>query len=125
MREEASLNLTVTEVRQETPLIRAIRLERPHGEVLPSWQAGAHIKVRLPQGDERSYSLINMSAAASANTQPRSYLLGVRLEQPSQGGSAYMHALKPGDIVAASAPSNNFALEATTRPVILLPAASA
>jgi vanillate O-demethylase ferredoxin subunit len=120
MREEASFDLTVTEVRQETPLIRAIRLERPHGEVLPSWKAGAHIRVHLPQGGERSYSLINLSAGAAANTQPRSYLLGVRLEQPSQGGSVYMHGLKPGDVVAVSAPSNNFALEATTKPVILL-----
>jgi ferredoxin-NADP reductase len=120
MAEDARFDLTVTEVRQETQLIRAIRLARPHDEPLPSWAAGAHIKVHLPQGDERSYSLVNASVEACANTHPRSYLLGVRLEQPSQGGSAYMHALKPGDVIAASAPSNNFPLEATTQPVILL-----
>lgn len=120
MLEQARLNLMVTEVRQETPLIRAIHLAPAQDAPLPSWQAGAHIKVHLPQGDERSYSLINASADLSANTDPRSYLLGVRLEEPSQGGSVFMHALKPGDVIAASAPSNNFPLALTEKPVMLL-----
>jgi vanillate O-demethylase ferredoxin subunit len=117
---QGKFHLEVKEVRQETPLIRAIRLARPHGEPLPSWEAGAHINVRLPQGDERSYSLVNVSADPAANTNPHAYQLGVRLEQPSQGGSAYMHALKPGDVVTASPPTNNFRLEATAKPAILL-----
>lgn len=117
---QTTLELMVTEVRQETPRVRAIRLARSDDGPLPAWSAGAHIKVRLPQGDERSYSLINLSAAASADMRPRAYLLGVQLETPSQGGSAYMHALKPGDVVAASIPTNNFPLEATTKPITLL-----
>ncbi|HUC50832.1 MAG TPA: PDR/VanB family oxidoreductase [Xanthobacteraceae bacterium] len=120
MHEQERLNLVVTEVRQETPLIRAIRLARVHDEPLPAWQAGAHIKVQIPQSDERSYSLINFSADPSASRNPRSYLIGVRLEQPSQGGSVYMHALKPGDAIRASAPTNNFPLQATGKPVVLL-----
>jgi ferredoxin-NADP reductase len=120
MLEQARLNLVVTEVRQETPLIRAIRLVPAQDAPLPSWEAGAHIKIYLPQGDERSYSLINATADSSANINPRSYLLGVRLEEPSQGGSVFMHALKPGDAIAASAPSNNFQLALTDKPVILL-----
>lgn len=120
MLEQARLNLVVTEVRQETPLIRAIRLAPAQDGPLPPWGAGAHIKVHLPQGDERSYSLINASVDLSASTNPRSYLLGVRLEQPSQGGSVFMHALKPGDVISVSAPSNNFPLAATDKPVILL-----
>jgi ferredoxin-NADP reductase len=120
MLDQARLNLTVTEVRQETPLIRTIRLAPAGDASLPSWEAGAHIKVRLPQGDERSYSLVNLSTDPSANTNPRFYLLGVRLEEPSQGGSVYMHSLNPGDVIAASAPSNNFPLGPMTKPVILL-----
>jgi ferredoxin-NADP reductase len=120
MPEPAKFDLIVAEARQETPLIHAIRLARPHSEPLPSWEAGAHIKVRIPQGDERSYSLVNLSADAAANRHPHSYLLGVRREQPSQGGSVYMHMLKPGDVVAASGPSNNFPLEATCKPIVLL-----
>ena len=113
-------DLTVTDIRAETKLIRAITLARPHGEPLPSWEAGAHIKVRLPDGDERSYSLINTSLDPAATTRPHAYRLGVRLEQPSQGGSKFMHALTIGDIVSASSPRNNFPLEPTSKPIILL-----
>jgi vanillate O-demethylase ferredoxin subunit len=117
---EGRLDLTVTEARSETSLIRTIRLARPHGEPLPSWEAGAHITIRTPKGDDRSYSLINFSPEASAATRPNSYRLGVRLENPSQGGSTFMHALKVGDTVSILPPQNNFPLEPTGKPVVLL-----
>jgi vanillate O-demethylase ferredoxin subunit len=113
-------DLTVTDIVAETGLIRAIKLARPHGEPLPSWEAGAHIKVRLPDGNERSYSLINTSLDPAATTRPHAYRLGVRLEQPSQGGSQFMHTLKVGDILSVSAPRNNFPLEPSSKPVVLL-----
>ena len=113
-------DLTVTDIHAETQLIRAIRLARPHGEPLPSWEAGAHIKVRLPDGGERSYSLINTSLDPAATTRPHAYRLGVRLEQPSQGGSQFMHTLKVGDVLSITAPSNNFPLQPTSKPVVLL-----
>jgi len=113
-------DLRVTDIVAETTLIRGIKLARPHGEPLPSWEAGSHVKVRLPDGNERSYSLINTSLDPAATTRPHSYRLGVRLEQPSQGGSQFMHALKAGDIVQVKAPSNNFPLEPSSKPVVLL-----
>ena len=113
-------DLTVTDIRAETSLIRAIRLARPHGEPLPSWEAGAHVKVRLPDGGERSYSLINTSLDPAATTRPHAYRLGVRLERPSQGGSKFMHALKVGDVLAVATPRNNFPLEPASKPIVLL-----
>jgi ferredoxin-NADP reductase len=113
-------DLTVTDIHAETALIRAIKLARPHGEPLPSWEAGAHVKIRLPDGGERSYSLINTSLDSSATTRPHAYRLGVRLEQPSQGGSQFMHKLDVGDILSVSTPRNNFPLEPTAKPVVLL-----
>ena len=113
-------DLTVTDIHAETALIRAITLARAHGEPLPSWEPGAHLKVRLPDGGERSYSLINTSLDPAATTRPHAYRLGVRLEQPSQGGSQFMHALKAGDILSVSGPRNNFPLESASRPVVLL-----
>jgi len=113
-------DLTVINISAETALIRAITLGRPHGEPLPSWEAGAHVKVRLPDGGERSYSLINTSLDPAATTRPHAYRLGVRLEQPSQGGSKFMHALNVGDGVSVSAPRNNFPLEPTSKPIVLL-----
>ena len=61
--------LTVTDIHAETELIRTIKLARPHGEPLPSWEAGAHVNVRLPDGAERSYSLINTSLDPAATTR--------------------------------------------------------
>jgi len=114
------IDLIVAEIGSETPLIRTIELRAPEGGSLPSWAAGAHIKVRLPDGDHRSYSLVNLSAAPAVIASPASYLLGVRLEEPGTGGSRYMHALKQGDHVAVSAPTNNFALEPGTGRVTLV-----
>src|SRR5882672_9902272 len=111
-------DLTVTDIRAETELIRAIKLARPHGEPLPSWEAGAHVKVRLSDGNERSYSLINTSLDPAATTRPHAYRLGVRLEQPSQGGSQFMHTLKIGELLSVAAPGNNFPVERTSKPVV-------
>jgi ferredoxin-NADP reductase len=120
MGEAEGLLLTVNEARVETPLVRALTLARPHGEPLPSWQPGAHIRVQLPGGDDRSYSLINVSTDPHATTRPTAYRIGVRLEDPSQGGSRFMHALKAGDQVRVLPPSNNFQLDPATQPVVLL-----
>lgn len=114
------LDLEVTEARTETPHIRSLRLVRPHGEPLPSWEPGAHVKVRLPDGDERSYSLIDASGETSATVRPRAYRLGVRLEEAGKGGSRFMHGLKVGATVSVSSPANNFPLTPSATPVVLL-----
>jgi vanillate O-demethylase ferredoxin subunit len=105
-----SLNLVVTAIRAETPLIRALELARADGGVLPGWEAGAHVDLRLPSGDTRSYSLVNASSDPAATRQPTTYRLGVRLEAPSQGGSKFVHGLQVGDAVTVSAPENHFPL---------------
>jgi len=114
------LELKITEVFAETPQIRGLRLAHPHGGLLPWWEAGAHVKVRLPDGDERSYSLIDASGNQSGMTRPHAYRLGVRLEEASKGGSKFMHGLKAGDTISVSPPCNNFPLQQTTKPVMLL-----
>jgi len=114
------LDLTVTAVRPATPDILAIRLGRPDGEPLPAWDAGAHVKVRLPDGDERSYSLINTTADPAASLRPTSYLVAVQLEPSGKGGSRFMHGLRPGDGLAVSPPANNFSLEPSDAPVVLV-----
>jgi ferredoxin-NADP reductase len=114
------IDLVVTEIRSETSLIRSIKLARADGGPLPGWEAGAHVMVRLPDGDERSYSLVNSCCQPDATVRPDAYRLGVRLEDPSRGGSRYMHALHVGDAVAVSGPTNNFALAPSAGPVVLL-----
>jgi len=115
-----TLALTVVETRNAAPRVRDIRLARPDGGPLPSWQAGAHVKIRLPGGDTRSYSLVNATPEPAAATRPHHYRLGIRLEEASTGGSAYMHGLVAGDAVTLEPPQNNFPLEPAEGPVTLV-----
>jgi ferredoxin-NADP reductase len=115
-----SLNLTVVETFAETEEVRVIRLARADEAILPTWEPGAHIKIALPDGDTRSYSLINTSLDPAVNLRPASYLIGVRLEEQSQGGSRFMHRLQVDDKVTVSPPNNNFLLAPSARDIVLL-----
>jgi len=97
----------------ETAVIRGLVLT-PEGAALPSWEAGAHIRISVPGGGDRPYSLM-----ALPDLPKGCWALGVLREQPSTGGSSFMHALKIGDIVRASAPINNFGLHTGNTPAIL------
>src|SRR6266496_1481518 len=85
------IDLIVARIGTETRSIRTVELRPPEGGALPGWDPGAHLKVRLPDGDHRSYSLVNLSAAGVSS---EFYLLGVRLEEPSKGGSRFLHDLR-------------------------------
>lgn len=114
------IETAVAEIAVETPLIRSLRLERPHGAPLPAWTPGAHVRIALPDGDDRPYSLINLSAEPGVTAHPTHYRLGVRLEAPTRGGSRYVHGLAVGDTVRVTPPSNDFVLEPTRAPVTLV-----
>jgi vanillate O-demethylase ferredoxin subunit len=114
------LDLVVTDIRAETRNVRSVTLAAPDGACLPGWAPGAHIDLELPSGDRRSYSLINTSLEISRTEQPRSYRIGVRREEPSSGGSVFVHGLRVGDRVAVGPPKNNFEMSSQEREVILL-----
>ena len=72
---------------------------------LPTFQPGAHIDVHMPNGLVRQYSLTNGPGEA------HSYGIGVKREPDSNGGSQCMHEqIREGDVLAISAPRNNFPL---------------
>jgi ferredoxin-NADP reductase len=100
------LALIVRKIVPETPLVRAVVLEAANGAALPAWQPGAHIRLKLPDGSDRPYSLVDLAEWRSG----RHYVLGVRREDPSAGGSRYVHELREGDRVTASEPINRFEL---------------
>ena len=110
----------VSEVRAETDLIRSFRLKAADGGILPAVEPGAHIKVHVPGlAEPRCYSLV----ALSAESAPTEYRLGVRREENSQGGSAWMHGLSVGQTLTATGPKNDFPLhaaEAGEGPVVLI-----
>lgn len=107
----ATLKLVVRDIRQESPLIRSVCLERADGGPLPAFGPGAHLKLVIPGLSEpRCYSLVATSGNASGFASPSHYRLGVRLEEASQGGSRHMHALNIGDEIEADGPKNDFPL---------------
>jgi vanillate O-demethylase ferredoxin subunit len=85
--------------------IVAFDLQAPDGAALPSFDAGAHIDVHLPNGLVRQYSLCN---------DPRErgrYQICVLRDPASRGGSGAMHDLvELGAALRISAPRNLFAL---------------
>ena len=108
------LKLEVRSYVAETPLIRRL-VFGVEGGVVPRWQAGAHIRVALPNGGDRPYSLMALPGLPEG-----ALALGVLREAASTGGSHFMHALKIGDVVTASAPVNNFHLHDGAAPALLL-----
>ena len=107
------LRLRVQSMTAETAVIRGLVLT-PEGGALPSWEAGAHIRISVPGGGDRPYSLM-----ALPDLPKGCWALGVLREQLSTGGSSFMHALKIGDIVRASAPINSFGLHTGNTPAVL------
>lgn len=107
----AHLNLTVTDIHVETPIIRSLVLEAANKQALPSFTAGAHLKVSIPgQKEPRCYSLICLDTDQAAFDSPRHYRIAVRLEEPGTGGSRHMHSLKIGDTLKVEGPQNDFSL---------------
>jgi len=107
------LKLKVKSCTAETPLVRSLVFD-VEGGAMPQWQAGAHVRVALPDGGDRPYSLMALPGLPDG-----ALALGVLREQASTGGSQFMHALKTGDVVKATAPVNNFHLHAEASPALL------
>lgn len=88
---------------------------RPLRGVLPAFQPGAHIDVALPNGLVRQYSLVNGPGETDR------YIIGVKREPQSAGGSLTIHdTLKEGDLLAISEPRNNFTLRRDAEETIFL-----
>jgi vanillate O-demethylase ferredoxin subunit len=117
---ERTLTVRVERISRETPEILAFELAHPWGRELPGYEAGAHIDVHMPGGFSRQYSLARWSAGAPSNAAS-SYVIGVKREAASRGGSASMHErVREGDLIAISAPRNTFPLREEAKHHLLL-----
>jgi vanillate monooxygenase ferredoxin subunit len=85
--------------------IRLYELMDPAGGTVPAFAAGAHLRLRLPGGIVRHYSLANDPA------ERERYLLAVLREPAGCGGSVAIHdSWRPGQLVETSLPINHFPL---------------
>src|SRR5262249_55070101 len=80
-------------------------LRRPDGGELPAFEPGAHIDLHLPNGLVRQYSL------PVAEPNPTRYVVGIKRDPASRGGSSYIFdELKVGAGLQICPPRNNFRL---------------
>ncbi|TYP80454.1 vanillate O-demethylase ferredoxin subunit [Maritimibacter alkaliphilus HTCC2654] len=92
-------------MRWECTGVLRIELEPLAGELTPP-EPGAHIDVSILDAPLRQYSL-------TAGSDTGHYVLGIRREVQSRGGSEAVHdRLRPGDVIDISEPRNTFPLAA-------------
>ncbi|QYU66662.1 Flp pilus assembly complex ATPase component TadA [Leptolyngbya sp. 15MV] len=109
MTEDVFADLRVKAVQRIAEDIVRFELVHPDGAALPPFTAGAHLKVRAPNGAVRRYSLCSDPADEGRCA------IAVKREATGQGGSVAMcDGVKAGDLLPCTAPRNDFAL--TGRP---------
>lgn len=109
----ATARYRIAAVRPEAQDIVSLRLS-PESGALPAFTAGAHVQIRLGPGIVRAYSLCNGPGDGDA------YVIAVKRELASTGGSAAVHRLRVGDVVEVAAPRNNFEVSWQSRHLVLI-----
>ncbi|WP_051306696.1 PDR/VanB family oxidoreductase [Massilia alkalitolerans] len=101
----ARLQVRLQSVSYVTRDIQVFEFVSTSGAKLPAATPGAHVDVHLGNGITRSYSLLQ------AQESPERYLVGVKRDPNSRGGSRYMHEqLRVGALLELSGPRNHFPL---------------
>ena len=99
------IEMKVEQLRDLTEDIREFTLVPVSDVALEAAVAGAHITVETPSKAMRRYSLISL------DTHPSQYVIAVKKDANSRGGSLSMHeSLSIGDRLQVETPRNDFAL---------------
>jgi phthalate 4,5-dioxygenase reductase subunit len=102
-----NLSLRVTRKEEIAQDIWLFELRDPQSAALPQFTAGAHVALSLPNGLVRKYSLCNDPA------EREHYLVAVKRESPSRGGSvALIDRVGIGETLPVAPPVNDFPLPA-------------
>lgn len=110
----ALIRMRVDARRVLTPHITEFTLAPVEGGALPVFTPGAHVTVETPSGAMRRYSLVN------DGTEPTTYVIAVKREPESRGGSASMHdAALEGSALNVQAPENDFPMSDAPRYLLI------
>ncbi|WP_244667918.1 PDR/VanB family oxidoreductase [Rhizobium sp. P007] len=106
--------MRIVQRRALTPYITEFTLSPTDGTPLPDFEPGAHVAVETPSGAMRHYSLVGDGLA------PQAYVLAVKRELNSRGGSVSMHeAAQEGSELRVGLPENDFPLRAAQRYLLI------
>lgn len=110
-----TLSVRVDRIQREAIDIVSFKLTPEDHQALPPSTAGCHVDVHFAPGLVRQYSLCN------GPDEQDHYLIAVKREPNSRGGSSALHAqVKPGDRLTVGPPRNNFPLHAEAAHHVLL-----
>jgi ferredoxin-NADP reductase len=105
LNEQALLKLRLDAIRYAAADTCLYEFVSPEGAPLPPYQPGAHLDLHMPGGVVRQYSL------ARPYRPDLGYLVGVKLDAATRGGSKYMiEQARVGQLFEVGGPRNNFPL---------------
>lgn len=110
------LQLVVIDSQLIAPGVRELTLARATRTALPRFTPGSHVRIAIPDGTTRCYSLVTEVWPPDQSE----YRLAVRQQEISNGGSQFMHGLSPGDSLQVSDPRNDFHLVSESKCSVLL-----
>jgi len=97
--------LRIARIHDAAQGIRSFEFVQPDGADLPPFTPGSHIKVQVPNGMLRKYSLCNDPA------ERHRYVITVKRDDRGQGGSVSLcDEAREGDLIPVSVPDNAFPL---------------
>jgi len=100
------LELVVARAEDAAEGVRLFELRDAAGAPLPPFTAGSHIRVVVPNGSERKYSLCNDPGERDR------YVIAVKRDAAGRGGSvSLVDDTREGDRLRASPPENAFAMD--------------
>lgn len=109
------LKVVVKRITREAADINTFEFVDPSERALPSFTAGAHVDVHLPNGMMRQYSLCNYPRERGR------YVVAVLRSAAGRGGSVCMHdAVQEGDELTLSLPRNHFPLQEDAKRHVLI-----
>lgn len=109
------IDVVVTSREEQATGVAVFELSSINGDLLPAFDAGAHVDVHVSPTLIRQYSLSNAPGHGSI------YRLGILRDPQSRGGSDAIHDdFKEGTRLQISAPRNHFPLDASAAKTILV-----
>ena len=112
---EKLIEVRVADIKAAAQDTKLYELRAADGKPLPTAEPGAHIDVILPNGKQRQYSI------TVSEPKPERYLIGVKRDPASRGGSTYMHdQLTVGQTLKIRPPRNHFPLVENAPHVVLI-----